>query len=75
MTPKLASVLTPRDLMGRRAAEVLLARLRGELPPQQIVDVGFELLRREYLTAPALPEVTGISFEITVTICSSENSV
>ncbi len=44
MTPKLASVLTPRDLMGRRAAEVLLARLRGELPPQQIVDVGFELL-------------------------------
>lgn len=47
MTPKLASVLTPRDLMGRRAAEVLLARLRGELPPQQIVDVGFELLPGE----------------------------
>ena len=47
MTPKLASILTPRDLMGRRAAEILLARLRGELPAQQKVDVGFELLPGE----------------------------
>ncbi len=43
MTPKLASVLTPRDLMGRRAAESLLTRLRGEKLEQTLIDVGFTL--------------------------------
>ncbi|WP_045973307.1 gluconate operon transcriptional repressor GntR [Xenorhabdus doucetiae] len=43
MTPKLASVLTPRDLIGRKAAESLLARLKGEKLEQTLVDVGFTL--------------------------------
>ncbi|PHM71771.1 gluconate operon transcriptional repressor GntR [Xenorhabdus sp. KJ12.1] len=43
MTPKLASVLTPRDQMGRKAAEALLARLKGEKLEQTLIDVGFTL--------------------------------
>ncbi|WP_323840490.1 gluconate operon transcriptional repressor GntR [Photorhabdus africana] len=43
MTPKLASVLTSRDLLGRRAAELLMARLKGEHLPQKIIDIGFQL--------------------------------
>ncbi|OCQ51194.1 HTH-type transcriptional regulator GntR [Photorhabdus australis subsp. thailandensis] len=43
MTPKLASVLTPRDLMGRRAAELLMSRLKNEHLPQKMVDIGFEI--------------------------------
>nr|WP_314264802.1 gluconate operon transcriptional repressor GntR [uncultured Moellerella sp.] len=44
MTPKLASVLTPRDQMGRKAAEVLLSRMKGKKLTQTQFDVGFELL-------------------------------
>lgn len=44
MTPKLASILTPRDQMGSKAAEVLLARISGKKLPQTLFDVGFELL-------------------------------
>lgn len=43
MTPKLASVLTSRDLLGRRAAELLMARLKGEHLPQKMIDIGFQL--------------------------------
>nr|WP_307772998.1 gluconate operon transcriptional repressor GntR [Providencia stuartii] len=47
MTPKLASILTPRDSMGRKAAEVLLGRINGKKLPQTLFDVGFELLPGE----------------------------
>ncbi|MTC59805.1 gluconate operon transcriptional repressor GntR [Providencia rustigianii] len=47
MTPKLASILTPRDQMGRKAAEVLLARMRGEKLAHKQFDVGFKLLTGE----------------------------
>ncbi|CDH06129.1 transcriptional repressor for gluconate utilization (GalR/LacI familiy) [Xenorhabdus bovienii str. oregonense] len=43
MMPKLASVLTPRDLIGRRAAEALFARLKDEKLEQTLIDVGFTL--------------------------------
>lgn len=47
MTPKLASVLTPRDEMGQCAAQLLLARIHNEAPVQSRLDVGFELLTGE----------------------------
>ncbi|EKT53120.1 gluconate operon transcriptional repressor GntR [Providencia sneebia] len=47
MTPKLASVLTPRELMGRKAAEVLLAKMTGNKLSQTSFDVGFDLLLGE----------------------------
>ncbi|MDL9985350.1 gluconate operon transcriptional repressor GntR [Providencia rettgeri] len=47
MTPKLASILTPRDQMGRKAAEVLLARMSGKKLVEMHFDVGFSLLTGE----------------------------
>lgn len=47
MTPKLASILTPRDQMGRKAAEVLLARMSGKKVAATHFDVGFFLLTGE----------------------------
>lgn len=47
MRPKLASVLTPREEMGRLSAEKLLARLRGEKVEPQKTDVGFTILSGE----------------------------
>ncbi|WP_213992989.1 gluconate operon transcriptional repressor GntR [Sodalis sp. dw_96] len=47
MQPKLASVLTPREEMGRLSAEKLLARLRGEVVDPVKVDLGFTLLAGE----------------------------
>jgi len=44
MQPRLASVLTPREEMGRLSAEKLLARLRGESVSPLKTDVGFTLL-------------------------------
>ncbi|EKT52975.1 gluconate operon transcriptional repressor GntR [Providencia burhodogranariea] len=44
MTPKLASILTPRDQMGRKAAEILLARINGQKLTNHMFDVGFEVL-------------------------------
>lgn len=44
MRPRLASVLTPREDMGRLSAEKLLARLRGETVEPLKTDVGFTLL-------------------------------
>jgi len=43
MEPRLASVLTPRERMGRLGAERLLARIRGETVSPQILDLGFTL--------------------------------
>ena len=44
MTPKLASILTPRDQMGRKAAEVLLARMSGKKLTDTHFDVWFCVL-------------------------------
>lgn len=43
MEPRLASVLTPRERMGRIGAERLLARIRGETVTPQMLDLGFTL--------------------------------
>ena len=43
MEPRLASVLTPREQMGRLGAERLLARIRGEEVSPKILDLGFTL--------------------------------
>ncbi len=43
MEPQLASVLTPRERMGRIGAERLLARIRGETISPQMLDLGFTL--------------------------------
>ena len=43
MVPKLASVITPREAIGRIAAEQLLARINGAELTDPIIDLGFEL--------------------------------
>ncbi|MFC0138906.1 gluconate operon transcriptional repressor GntR [Erwinia mallotivora] len=43
VTPQLATVLTPRERMGREAAALLLARIRGEQSGSQQIDVGFSI--------------------------------
>lgn len=43
VTPQLATVLTPRDRMGREAAALLLARIAGDSSVNQPLDVGFEI--------------------------------
>lgn len=43
MEPRLASVLTPRERMGRIGAERLLARIRGEEVTPKLLDLGFTL--------------------------------
>ncbi|WP_041656026.1 LacI family DNA-binding transcriptional regulator [Azoarcus sp. KH32C] len=47
MVPRLTTIRTPREEMGRRAAELLLAVMRGETVKVPAVDVGFELVTRE----------------------------
>lgn len=44
MEPRLTSVLTPREEIGKVAAQRLLARLRGETVTPKILDLGFTLL-------------------------------
>jgi len=43
VTPKLATVLTPREKMGREAAALLLARIRGEQEGSIQINVGFTI--------------------------------
>lgn len=43
MAPQLASVVTPREAIGERAAQALLARLRGEAVQQPIIDLGYRI--------------------------------
>lgn len=43
MTPRLASVVTPRQAIGEAAAGELLARIRGESLTQKIVDLGYRI--------------------------------
>lgn len=43
MTPRLASVITPRQAIGEAAAKALLSRIRGEALEQQILDLGYRI--------------------------------
>ncbi|MNH08704.1 HTH-type transcriptional regulator GntR [compost metagenome] len=49
MTPKLASIVTPREEIGREAATMLLARLGGQPRPDSRMDLGFSLYEGESL--------------------------
>ncbi|KQO19280.1 LacI family DNA-binding transcriptional regulator [Acidovorax sp. Leaf78] len=46
MLPPLTTVRTPRSAIGEASAQMLLALMRGELPDQNSVDLGFELTVR-----------------------------
>lgn len=46
MLPPLSTVRTPRGEIGLKAAEMLIALMRGEAVEQPCVDLGFELLMR-----------------------------
>jgi LacI family gluconate utilization system Gnt-I transcriptional repressor len=47
LTPALTTVKVPRYEISRRAAELLLARLHGETVENHMIDLGFQVLRRE----------------------------
>lgn len=43
MSPKLASVVTPREAIGERASRELLARIQGEAMGQSVIDLGYRI--------------------------------
>ena len=43
MTPKLASVITPREQIGRISATELLERLQGKVVEKSIINLGYEI--------------------------------
>ncbi|TPL08502.1 MULTISPECIES: LacI family DNA-binding transcriptional regulator [unclassified Mesorhizobium] len=45
--PSVTSIRTPRYEIGRRAVAMALAAIGGKPPQQRVVDLGFELMRRE----------------------------
>ncbi len=45
--PALTTVRFDREIMGRRAAEALLARINGEPVTENCIDIGFSILERE----------------------------
>ncbi|MNZ90467.1 HTH-type transcriptional regulator GntR [compost metagenome] len=47
MVPRLSSIRTPREAIGRRAAEQLLALINGKPVGEPVQDLGFELKVRE----------------------------
>ena len=47
MPPPLTTIRTPRAEIGASAARMLLALMRGEVPPSNSIDVGYELVVRE----------------------------
>lgn len=47
MVPRLSSISTPREAIGRRAAEHLLTIMAGNKIAKPVVDMGFELQIRE----------------------------
>ena len=47
INPSLTSISIPLYEMGKTAAEMMLKRLKGEQPEPAIVDLGFQLMRRE----------------------------
>ncbi|CAM3840803.1 Gluconate utilization system Gnt-I transcriptional repressor [Deinococcus saxicola] len=52
LNPALTTVRIARHEMGRRTAELLLARLSGTLGNQPPIDVGFEIVQRQTTAAP-----------------------
>lgn len=47
VTPALTTIISPRKLIGRTAAEMLLARISGAAPVARRVNVGLELVARQ----------------------------
>ncbi len=47
ISPKLTSVDTPRFEIGKKSAELLIARLKGEAQAEQVVDMGYEITAGE----------------------------
>ncbi len=47
MVPSLTSVRVPRFEIGLRAAELINAALSGDRPTRRIVDMGYDIVRRE----------------------------
>ncbi|MBB3103305.1 LacI family DNA-binding transcriptional regulator [Azomonas macrocytogenes] len=47
MVPRLSSIRTPREIIGRRAAEQLLDLIAGKTIAEPVQDMGFELVLRE----------------------------
>ncbi len=47
MVPRLSSIRTPREAIGRRAAEQMLVLMAGNKVPNPVQDMGFELMVRE----------------------------
>lgn len=45
-SPSLSTVSIDRSAIGRLAAEVILARIAGESPPDKVIDVGFRIVDR-----------------------------
>ncbi|RUR34171.1 gluconate operon transcriptional repressor GntR [Vreelandella nanhaiensis] len=43
MTPRLASVITPRQAIGEAAAKALLASIQGEVPAGNVIDLGYRI--------------------------------
>lgn len=43
MSPRLASVVTPREAIGRRAAMELLARIGGQAGGDRVIDLGYRI--------------------------------
>lgn len=46
MVPPLTTVRTPRRAMGEASAQMLLGLMRGEMPPRNSMDLGFEMMVR-----------------------------
>nr|WP_300315318.1 LacI family DNA-binding transcriptional regulator [Halomonas sp.] len=44
LTPRLTTVVSPREAIGRLAATQIITRLEGQQPQQHSIDVGFELI-------------------------------
>ncbi|KPQ26720.1 MULTISPECIES: gluconate operon transcriptional repressor GntR [unclassified Halomonas] len=57
MTPRLASVITPRQAIGKAAAEALLARINGEPVKQTVIDLGYAIEAGKTLSPAASPGV------------------
>jgi LacI family gluconate utilization system Gnt-I transcriptional repressor len=47
MVPRLSSINTPREAIGRRAAEQMLTLMAGNSVARPVEDMGFELKIRE----------------------------